>query len=63
MNIFKKNFLEQFKFTLLGICNEYRVIFGLEAETILINNFYEQKLRIKDEQPVSIKNYRIPKIT
>ena len=32
----------------------------MESETITTNNFYEQKLKVKDNQPVYIKNYRIP---
>ena len=58
INSIKKYFPEQFKST--GICKEHNDILGLETETISTNNFYEQKLRVKDKQPVYIKNYRIP---
>jgi len=32
----------------------------LETESLSTNNFYKQKLRLKDEEPVYIKNYRSP---
>jgi len=35
-------------------------VFGLETESLSTNNFYKQKLRLKDEEPVYIKNYRSP---
>ena len=60
MDIWKKNFPEQFKPTLTKICKEYSDIFGLETETISTNNFCERKLRLNDKQPVYIKNYSIP---
>jgi len=35
-------------------------VFGLETESITTNNFYKQKLRLKDDEPIYIKNYRSP---
>jgi len=32
----------------------------LETEPISTNNFYKQQLRLKDNKPVYIKNYRSP---
>jgi len=32
----------------------------LETEPISTNSFYKQKLRLKDDEPVYIKNYRSP---
>jgi len=49
-----------FKSDLTKLCTEYRDIFGLETENISANNFYKQKLRLKDKTPVYIKNYRMP---
>ena len=60
ISLLKKNFAEHFKTTLTKLCTEFSDIFGLETEAISTNNFYEQKLRLKDTQPVYIKNYRIP---
>lgn len=42
------------------LCGEYQDVFALPTDHISANNFYKQKLRIKDEVPVYIKNYRIP---
>ncbi|KAH8376522.1 hypothetical protein KR200_007314, partial [Drosophila serrata] len=42
------------------LCTRYTDIFGLETESITTNNFYKQKLRVKDDAPVYIKNYRSP---
>lgn len=42
----------------MPLCQEFADIFALDPMTV--NNFYTQKLRIKDETPVYTKNYRIP---
>ena len=52
------NLKKKISTTLTNLCSEYSDIFGLESETITTNNFYEQKLKVKDTQPVYIKNYR-----
>lgn len=36
----------------------YADYFGLESEPISCNNFYKQKLRLKDDEPIYIPNYR-----
>ena len=56
----KKNFPEQFKKQLTELCTEYSDVFGLETEPISTNNFYKQTLRLKDDKPIYIKNYRSP---
>lgn len=60
LEILRKNFPKQFENTLTNLCTKFSDVFGLESEVITTNNFYEQKLRVKDKQPVYIKNYRIP---
>lgn len=45
---------------LKNLCLEYNDIFGLKDDPITTNNFYKQKLRLNDENPVYIKNYRTP---
>ena len=55
-----KNFPKLFKPQLTNICSEFSDIFGLESETISSNNFYKQKLKLKDKTPTYIKNYRTP---
>ena len=42
-----------------SMCEEYTDIFEFEKEKITCNNFYQQKLRVKDDTPVYIKNYRL----
>lgn len=56
----KKNFPKLFKLQLETLCRKYTDIFALESEPILVNNFYKQQLRLKDDEPVYIKNYRSP---
>jgi len=55
-----KNFPHQFEEILNELCTKYTDIFGNESESISTNNFYKQKIRVKDVEPVYIKNYRIP---
>lgn len=55
-----KNVKPQYKEKLLNLCKEYADIFHVEGDKLTTNNFYEQKLRIKDDSPVYIKNYRNP---
>lgn len=38
----------------------YQEIFALEEDKMTVNNFYTQNIRLKDDEPVYIKNYRIP---
>lgn len=55
-----KNFPQFVKSELTDLCSEFNDVFALETEQISYNNFYTQKLRLKDNSPVYIKNYRIP---
>lgn len=41
------------------LCNEFVEIFALPNDKMTVNNFYEQKLRLKNDQPVYSKNYRL----
>lgn len=43
-----------------SIINEFNDIFALEYDTMSVNNFYEQKLKVKNAKSVYIKNYRTP---
>ena len=60
INLLKKNFPEQFKPMLTKLCTKYNDIFGLETEAKSTCKFYEQKMNLRDMQPIYIKNYRIP---
>lgn len=51
---------ENAKQSVIDICKLYQDIFLLENEPITANNFYKQKILINDENPVYIKNYRLP---
>lgn len=42
------------------LCSEFSDIFALDTDNMTVNNFYEQKLTMKDTEPVYTKNYRIP---
>lgn len=42
------------------LCKTYSDIFYVEGDKMTTNNFYQQKLRIKDDSPVYVKNYRLP---
>lgn len=44
---------------LIQLCESYADIFALKDDKMSINNFYEQKLRLIDQTPVYIKNYRL----
>jgi len=59
-SLYYLNFPSQFKSQLSSLCTKYSDIFGLETEPITTNNFYKQKLRLKDDEPVYVKNYRSP---
>lgn len=56
----EKNCPKEFKDQLHKLCSDYTDVFGLETEPITANNFYKQKIKLKDSDPVYIKNYRIP---
>lgn len=56
----QKNFPKFAHDELTQLCKKYLDIFALETDKISVNNFYKQKLRLKDDVPVYIKNYRIP---
>lgn len=51
------------KFTrnnLISLCETYSDIFHLENEKLTANNFFKYSIKIKDSQPVYVKNYRTP---
>lgn len=46
---------------LIPLCEQYSDVFALDSDQMTVNNFYEQKLRVSDTNPVYVKNYRLPK--
>lgn len=45
---------------LMPLCNHFNDIFHLEGDKPTTNNFYTQKLHLRDHEPVYVKNYRLP---
>lgn len=43
-----------------NLLNKYSDVFAQENVELSTNNFYKQKLRLSDETPVFVKNYRLP---
>lgn len=41
-------------------CKSYTDIFSLKDELLTTNNFYKQKILVKDNEPVYKRNYRMP---
>ena len=48
MNILKVRIPDDVKNILTPLCEQYGDIFALDSDKMIINNFYEQKLRITD---------------
>lgn len=46
---------------LTDLCMKYTDIFALAEDRMTTNNFYTQKLRLKNDDPVYVRNYRLPK--
>lgn len=45
---------------LMPLCKEYGDIFHLPGDKPTVNNFYAQKINLKEHEPVFVKNYRLP---
>jgi hypothetical protein len=41
-----------------SLCNQYTHIFHLKSEPLTVNNFFKYTIKLKDQEPVYIKNYR-----
>lgn len=42
------------------LCTKYSDIFAMESDSMTVNNFYKQNLKLTDKEPVYTKNYRTP---
>lgn len=42
------------------LCMDFADIFHVDGDKLTVNNFYEQKLIMSDNEPVFTKNYRLP---
>lgn len=58
--LFMKNSPKHSHQELLPLLNEFNGIFALPDDKMTQNNFYQQKLRLSENTPVYIKNYRLP---
>lgn len=58
--LIRKNPPNEMHHDLLPLCSNYSDIFALETDKLTTNNFYKQKIRIRDDIPVYVKNYRLP---
>lgn len=60
-NYFSKNTPNHAQNDLFELCAEYTDIYALPDDKMTTNNFYKQKLRMKNDTPVYVKNYRLLK--
>lgn len=60
LNIIQNNTPKYAHKIFLPLCEEFADIFALETDKMTTNNFYTQKLRITDNVPTYVKNYRLP---
>ncbi len=51
---------EDIKDEVIKLCSTYSDIFALETDKMTTIDFYSQKLRITDNKPSYVKNYRLP---
>lgn len=59
-NTLRKRIPEFMRKKTIELCTNYSDIFHVEGDKSSVNNFYEQKLIMRDNEPVYTKNYRLP---
>lgn len=59
-NVLSTKIPEHAKAKLMPLCFEFSDIFHLEGDKATVKNFYTQHLNVKYQNPVYIKNYRLP---
>lgn len=57
-----QNIPEFVKNDMLSLCKEFSDVFALQTDKLTVNNFYKQKLKLLDNTPKYIKNYRMPHV-
>lgn len=60
LKIISPNFPAHVKEPLTQLCTDYADIFHLDSDKLTTNNFYKQQIKLTDNTPVYIKNYRMP---
>lgn len=58
-SIIPKDIPKEIKHEFHKLCHKYTDIFAFENDKMTTNNFYSQQIRVSDNQPVYIKNYRL----
>lgn len=61
LNTIKQNTPKLYHEQILPLCSEFLDVFAHKNDTLTTNNFYQQKLRLTENTPVCVKNYRLPK--
>lgn len=59
--LFAKNVPDYVRSELIQLCSQFADVFALPNDKMTVNNFYVQKFRTRDDDPVYVKNYRLPK--
>lgn len=60
LNVIQNSTPQEFQNDIKQLCKNHTDIFSLETDEMSINNFYSQKLRLNDNTPVFVNNYRLP---
>lgn len=60
INILRQNTPKHAIKLLTPLCTEFSEIFHLNGDKPTVNNFYKQKLTLKDNETVYTRNYRLP---
>lgn len=60
MNLLKIKIPKHAPKRLEELCMKFSHIFAMPGDQATVNNFYEQKLNLRDNEPVYVKNYRLP---
>lgn len=58
--IISNNVPKQYTEDLLDLVGQFSDIFALPDDKMSVNNFYTQRLRMSDDSPSYVKNYRTP---
>lgn len=61
-NTLRKKIPEFMRQKAIELCTNYADIFHVDGDKSSVNNFYEQKLIMRDNEPVYTKNYRLPHV-
>lgn len=60
IEILSPNIPNHAKDLVIPLCTKYSDIFHVDGDRPTVNNFYKQSLNLKDNEPVFVRNYRLP---